>query len=92
MSIGELVRLKRRVAGLSQRDFAARLKISAEHLCDVEYDVSEASDDVLTRVGEVGGVPIRVMAWLLGGAVPIPLHQARTVARRIVAFLETTIQ
>ncbi|HEX7631288.1 MAG TPA: helix-turn-helix transcriptional regulator [Lacunisphaera sp.] len=49
------VRLRRKRAGLSQRQLANKAKITAAHLCNIELGKTEASPPVLQRIAKALG-------------------------------------
>jgi ribosome-binding protein aMBF1 (putative translation factor) len=53
LRLGPLVRACRLADGVSQRDQAARLRISAQYLADVELGRRRVSDALVDRMAEI---------------------------------------
>ena len=71
---GRAFRLARQLAGegdgrlRTQRAFAARLHVRAEHVSRIENGATLPSLDLLERAAEVAGVsPVRMMQWAVDG-------------------------
>src|SRR5437016_10157914 len=73
-NVGGRVRELRKNARLSQRELAARLRVSFSHLSKIETGADTASDDLLMRVAtELGADPDELL--LSAGRIPADLLQ-----------------
>lgn len=55
LSLGKLIWAIRKADELSQIDFAAKLKISKQHLCDIEHDRKSISPRLASKYAEILG-------------------------------------
>ena len=79
-SLGEHIRLRRIEEGVSQRDLAASLGVSAAHLCDIEQGKRMPSDALLERiVDKLGGNLEQTIYWWLADRIPPDMRGDRAV-------------
>ncbi|HDY5341423.1 TPA: helix-turn-helix transcriptional regulator [Klebsiella pneumoniae] len=77
-TIGERVISVRKVAGLNQRDFAARLGVSNGGISQIESDKAMPGGDFLLRINQEFGVDI---TWLLTGmSNGLPAYDAHVMS------------
>lgn len=55
LSFGRLIWAIRKAGELSQIDFAAKLKISRQHLCDIEHERKSVSPKLASKYAEILG-------------------------------------
>ena len=65
--LGATARRLRECKGLSQKDAAERLGISAVHISNIENNKAAPSRDLLDRYRQLWGVDLYVLAWCLHG-------------------------
>ena len=79
MTLGSTVRSLRTAAGLSQKEFAARLEISSSYLSQVESDKREPTIPLLRRMAEKLGSPATILfAAAIASKLP-PKNREREV-------------
>lgn len=67
MHLGQTARFVRDKKRLTLREAASKLGISHVHLCNIENNNVKASLDLLSKIREVYGVDLIVLAWCLYG-------------------------
>ena len=67
IKIGNTARHLRESLGLTQREAARQLKVTAVHLCNVESNKSAPSSELVGRYRELWDVDLYVLAWCLHG-------------------------
>jgi transcriptional regulator with XRE-family HTH domain len=65
--LGNTARHLRESLGLTQREAARQLQVTAVHLCNVESNKSAPSSELVNRYRELWGVDLYVLAWCLHG-------------------------
>jgi transcriptional regulator with XRE-family HTH domain len=70
LTLGNAIKLIRTARGITQRDLASRLKISANYLSLIESDKREPSLAFLNRLATEFRVPIAMLFMFQGEAIP----------------------
>jgi transcriptional regulator with XRE-family HTH domain len=74
IQLGDAARELREALGITQRDAAQALDITAVHLCNVEKNNSTPSSALLEKYREVWGIDLYVFAWCRhGNASDLPM-------------------
>ncbi len=74
IKLGKTARHLRESLGLTQREAARRLQVTAVHLCNVESNKSAPSSDLVNRYRELWDIDLYVLAWCLhGDATSLPI-------------------
>lgn len=83
IKVGKTARHVREAHGLSQREAARQLGVSAVHLCNVENNKTAPSQALLERYRELWDVDLYVLAWCLHGEVDELPAGVREAGRRL---------
>ena len=67
IKLGNTARHLRDSLGLTQREAARQLQITAVHLCNIESNKSAPSSELVGRYRELWGIDLYVLAWCLHG-------------------------
>ena len=90
MTIGTTIRMLRQAAGLTQKEFAGELKITASYLSLIEADKREPTMALLRRMAETLGSPATVLfAAALGSGL---VGQGRLEEAHIIAQLVDAVR
>ncbi len=79
MKLGKTARYLRERLGLTQREAAQQLGITAVHLCNIEKNKSAPSPDLLSTFQKTFNVDLYILAWCMRGSqskLPPQVHKA----------------
>src|SRR4051794_22018398 len=62
-ALGRAAKYLRKARGLSQREMAGVLGITAVHLCNIEGEKKNPSRDICDRYLELWGIDLYIFAW-----------------------------
>jgi transcriptional regulator with XRE-family HTH domain len=67
--VGSTIYATRVSRGLSQKDLAKRLRVSASYLCQIEKSLKKPTLSILKRISKELGIPFEILQW---SAIDIP--------------------
>ena len=82
-NLGDTARQLREARGLSQKEAADVLGVTAVHLCNIEKNKSAPSRDLVNRMREFFGVDLYMLTWCLYGDVEALPERVRNAARQL---------